>query len=627
MGTAKMPPKRSIVLGVIGHVDHGKTALVRLLTNMETDRLPEEKRRGISIALGFAHFAVDGATVDLIDMPGHERFVRTMIGGATGIDAVLLVVAANEGVMPQTVEHVEIAGLLGLRHVVVAVTKADLVEPGEAELAGAEAAELAARCGLTGPTPVITSAAAQTGAGDLRAAIVQLLRGADPAPRDDGFFYLPVDRSFSLPGHGTVVTGTLRRGSMSTGDRAALLPGTNEARVRRLQVHGTTVEKAEPGQRVAVNLRGVELAAIGRGMALAPPGLFAPSAWLAVRLRATPTAPPLYNGQRLRLLYGTDETDTVLRLLDRKELPPNESGLAQLRCSNRIILPVGEHIVLRTTAPLRTVAGGRVIETAPRRLRRNTPSVIARLNWLAEAEPVAIIAGELQRAGIRGVRTLEIARLAGLSVPRAEQRLREAGAAIAGGIAAPSAAVENVASTVMRRVATQPEGIAHEQLQVALRGTFAPINELILAKLTEQGAVLRSGRLRLRRTDQMTIEQAAARVAEAFRQGGLAPGGVPDGQAERRACAALVQAGILVRTYDRAQRREILFHRASIENARRQLAQLLTGQGLTVSEIGAALGISRKYSVPLLEYFDAIQFTRRIGDRRVLRQRRSEGAE
>ena len=552
-------------------------------------------------------------------MPGHERFVRTMIGGATGIDAALLVVAANEGVMPQTVEHVEIAGLLGLNHVVIAITKSDLVDRTEAELAGLEAAELAARCGLAGPPPVLTSAVSAEGAAALQEAIAALLLGA-PVQRDDhGFFYLPVDRCFSIPGHGTVVTGTLRCGAIMPGDRTVLLPGTQEVPVRRLQVHGITAEAAKPGQRVAVNLRGVELSDVHRGMALAPPGLLAPSAWLTVNLHATPTAPALTNGQRLRILHGTAETDAVLRLLDRNELPPGASALAQLRCPQRITIPVGETFVLRTAAPVRSIAGGWVIDTAPRRLRRHTPSVLKRLDLLARTPPAGIVRYELEQGGARGVRVLDLARLAGLSVARVEQILRETSAVISGGIAAPSAALERVASTVLRHVTAHPDGLAQEQFLAALRGIPAPLIETVQASLAGKGAVLRGGRLRLRRADQESLEATAARIAEAFRQGGLAPAAAPDGQSERRACAALLQAGVLVRTYDRAQRREIMFHRDSIEAARRQLSQLLSSNGLTVSEIGAALGISRKYSVPLLEYFDATQFTRRVGDRRILR--------
>ena len=604
--------RESFVLGVIGHVDHGKTALVRALTGIETDRLPEEKRRGISIALGFAHLTLGDTVVDLIDMPGHERFVRTMIGGASGIDAALLVVAANEGIMPQTVEHVEIAALLGLRRVLIAVTKADLTDATDAELAGAEAAELATCCGLLPSAPVLTSIADGRGIQALKLALAALIAEGRPGARDDGFFLLPIDRAFTVAGHGTVVTGTLRRGRINAGDRAILVPGNREVRVRRLQVRGAGVEAANPGQRVAVNLRDLAVTDVEHGMALATPGLLAPSAWLTVQLRTTPSAPSLHNAQRLRLLFGTAETDIVLRLLDRDALDPGQTCLAQLRCADRIALPVGEHVVLRSTGPLRSVAGGRVIEAAPRRLRRHVPAVLTRLEMLARSSPAEIVASMLDAPSL-GV--LDAARLTGVSVGLAEQLLRDAGATLAGGFAARTQVLDRITRTLMERVAADSEGLPADTLRVTLRRLPPPLAELVTARLNAQGAVLRDGALRLRQMEQARVETAAREIAEQFRRAGLTPP-LPS---DRRACEALVRAGVLVRTHDRALKRDVLFHRDAIDLARRRLMRFLAAGGRTVSEIGAALGISRKYSVPLLEYLDAVHFTRREGDVRHLR--------
>lgn len=617
-----MAGRRSFVMGVIGHVDHGKTALVRGLTGMETDRLPEERRRGISIALGFAHLAAGGAIVDLIDMPGHERFVRTMIGGATGIDAVLLVVAANEGIKPQTVEHVEIAGILGLRAAVIAVTKLDLVSRSEAEAAGTEAAELARRCGLAGPAPVLTSAVSGAGLKELAGAISEIA-GRQVERGDDGFPYLPVDRAFSVAGHGTVVTGTLRRGRISSGDSIALLPDGREARVRRLQVHGSTADTAEPGQRVAVNLRGIEVGEVGRGIALATPGLLEPSAWIAARIRATPSAPVLQNGQKLKLLSGTAETDAVLRLLDRDELDASDTALVQLRCAERLALPVREPVVLRLASPPRTVAGGRVLETTPRRLRRRDGAALARLDLLANESPATILRAELRRAGAKGARVLSLARVAGLSVAAAERELGRLGERVVGGTAVGAAALARISETVMRVVAAQRDGVKRE----AFRSVAGPVLELAVTTLAPRGVVLRDGLIRRLRVEDereraANMEAAAKQMAADYRAAGLSPPADPAGPDARRIRDSLIRAGVLVRTYDRAQKREIVFHGDAVETARRLLTPLLDGAGMTVSEIGAVLGISRKYSVPLLEYLDAIQFTRRVGDRRLLRERR-----
>ena len=316
---------RRLVLGVIGHVDHGKTSLVRALTGMETDRLPEEIKRGISITLGFAHARIGGGEVDFVDMPGHERFVRTMASGATGINAALLVVAANEGVMPQTREHVDIAGLLGVGQAVIAVTKADLVSPGELDATAREAAALVAAAGLAAAPPVPVSAVTGAGVEALKGAITAVWEGAS-APDELGFAYLPVDRAFSVAGYGTVVTGTLRRGKLLAGDEIEIVPAASPVRVRGLQVHGARVNEASPGQRVAVNLRGIEPAQVPRGTALATPGLLPASAWITVELRAVQEAPALATGARLVLLIGTEEVGARLRLLDRDALEPGESA-------------------------------------------------------------------------------------------------------------------------------------------------------------------------------------------------------------------------------------------------------------------------------------------------------------
>src|SRR4051794_9506987 len=281
---------RRLVVGVIGHVDHGKSALVRALTGIDTDRLPEEKRRGISIALGFAHVTADGVALDLIDMPGHERFVRTMIAGATGIHAVLLVVAANEGTKPQTREHVDIAGLLGLRQAVIAVTKTAPAPAEQCEAIASEAAALVTRAGLQAGRPVHTAALHGHGIDALRTALAAI---EAESPAANGIAFLPIDRAFSVAGHGTVVTGTLRGGAMGQGDPLELLPERRPARVRALQVHGARVTTALPGQRVAVNLREIQPDEVPRGAALAAAGLLTPSSWLTVQLRAVDSAPPL----------------------------------------------------------------------------------------------------------------------------------------------------------------------------------------------------------------------------------------------------------------------------------------------------------------------------------------------
>ncbi|MDQ2801975.1 MAG: selenocysteine-specific translation elongation factor [Pseudomonadota bacterium] len=624
-----MRSNKSFVVGVIGHVDHGKTGLVRALTGMETDRLPEERRRGISIALGFAHFSYKDCVIDLIDVPGHERFVRTMIAGATGFRAILLVVAANEGIKPQTIEHAEIAALLGCRDVIVAVSKTDLVAAEQAVAVGRTTSDLATGLGLHALTPVLTSARTGQGLEHLKRVMTGLLSHTRPLP-NDGFCYLPIDRAFSIAGHGTVLTGTLRRGTIEIGAELGLVPNDRSVRVRGLQVRGAATKIAWPGERVAVNLRSVDKTDAHRSMALASRGLFVPSIWLTVELTAARhAAAPISSGAHVRVFFGTSEAGAVVRLLDRDELDPGGSCFAQLRCTPRVAMPVRERLILR--AGLRVVAGGCVLDTAAPRLRRRDAAALARLAILARKMPAEIIARELDAAGFRGSRTGALAQVAGLSPEQVQDQLHRLGPVTVGDLAVVPSAVEEVMRAIIAvlkaNLTEHPNGLRRDRLQHALKGCAPEVLDLALLRLAQLRRVERAGIIRLRQTEQERARVAdesvtLAHLAEFYRRDGLTPqaGEVSDIMV-RRSIARLVHDGVLVRVFDHVQKREIVFHREAIEHARRILAPLLADDaGLLVTEAGAALGISRKYSVPLLEHLDAIQFTRRIGDRRVLRR-------
>jgi selenocysteine-specific elongation factor len=618
----------SLVVGVIGHVDHGKTALVRALTGMETDRLEEEKRRGISIALGFAHFAAGGTTVDLIDMPGHERFVRTMVAGATGIAAALLVVAANEGLKPQTREHLDVASLLGIGRVVVAVTKCDLVDTGQAEAAAQEAAALCRSLGLHVSATVLTSTLSGQGVEALKTALAAVAPDR-PASPDDGFAYLPIDRVFSIAGHGTVVTGTLRRHALSVTDELCIAPGERPVRLRGLQIHGAKVTTAQPGQRVAANLRDVEPGDLARGAALTARNMLPASRWLTVQLRATAEAPPLPTSARLMLLFGTEEVEAKLRLLDRDTLAAGEQAPAQLHCAAPVSVPARERFILRRASPAQTIAGGSIIDPAATRLRRHAPAVLARLAALAGADPTAIVQAELQAAGPAGVPLGRLARIAGVSPARAADSLARLPAVLGRSrtaILRPH--VERILAAIPAALAAHEDGLAPDRLAALLPWAGAAVLDDAVADLVARGALLRAGgSLRVpnaqRDRDRATSEAGeAARMAEALRRAGLSPPDLwnvaPD-PPRKRALDRLIREGIAIRAIDVVQKRELVFHAEAVESAKRRLAPLLAEPpGLLVGEAGAALGISRKYCVPLLEHLDAIRFTRRIADRRVL---------
>lgn len=618
-----------LLLGVIGHVDHGKTELVRALTGQDTDRLAEEKQRGISIALGFAHLTVGAETViDLIDMPGHERFVRTMISGATGIDAVLLVVAANEGVKPQTVEHVHIATLLGLRRAVIAVSKTDLVSREEAKRIAGNAAQLLKRSGFDPLPPVLTSAVKGEGIEDLRQALAALAANQHPCAAD-GVAFLPIDRSFAIAGHGPVVTGTLRGAGVSEGDRLDLLPSQRTVRVRTVQVHGARVTTALPGQRVALNLRDVEISCLKRGMALAAPNTLQLSDWLTISVRTVSGVSPLHNGTKLRALLGTDEFDARLRLLDRDVLDVGQDGLAQLHCARPVACPAGEHVILRLASPPRTVGGGKVLEPVTWRRRRHCPGILDHLRQLRDLPPAAVIGAEIERAGPAGTTLQHLSHLSALAKPRIVALLRSLPvASTRSGLVVRKADMDKLLLHIPSLLAPHAEGLAYEKLLSALPGTGIAVLDEALARLVARGAIRKQGGQflvprpeedRIRARNEATL---ASRISEVLRLGELTPptpkeiGTDPQ---TRRAVDRLVRDGVIVRAVDRAKGKEILFHRDAIEQAQRRLAPLLEQEpGLLVTEIGSALGISRKYCMPLLAHLDAIRFTFRIEDRRIL---------
>lgn len=636
-GTAEMVRSvtalKTLLVGVIGHVDHGKTALVRALTGVETDRLKEERARGVSIVPGFALLASDRGEIDLVDLPGHERFVRAMISGATGMRAVLLAVDAHEGIKPQTVEHLEIARLIGVRRGVLALTKADLATPETVAARAAEIAAAAARAGIAAGPVIATSTVTGAGLPELSAALSGLLDETEPG-RDDGFPYLPVDRVFSRPGFGTVVTGTLRRGPLAVGDTVEIAPGGRTAVVRGLQIHGRAVERAEPGRRTAVALRGIDLDEVARGQALSPPGLLAPSAWLDVAITAAAGADALAGGSACRLLFGTTEVEARLRLLDRDALEPGASTQAQLHLGEPVAVPAREPFVLRLDSPSVTVAGGRILDPASRRRRRHDPRVMADLAALAAGHAGEAITVRLGQLGAAGAPLTELARIAGIAPERARQILSEAGARAIGdryiGAAAFAALRSGTLAALAHHHRDNPmdHGIALERLARAL-ALPETVTGAVLRDLAAAGAVAQAGALwRRAEFDPARNEsEAARRLEQVFRRAGLSP---PD-EAEaigrdvrrREALTYLVGAGTVIRAVDRVQRRAVLFHREAVATAKTRLVEAFPeagtpDMGFLAREAGATLGISRKFSIPLLEHLDATGFTRRAGDRRVI---------
>ncbi|MFO0959005.1 MAG: selenocysteine-specific translation elongation factor [Isosphaeraceae bacterium] len=394
-------PPRDLVLGTAGHIDHGKTALVRALTGVDTDRLPAEKLRGITIDLGFAPLDLGPLQMAVVDVPGHERFIRNMVAGASGIDLAVLVVAADDSVMPQTCEHLEILRLLGIRGGLVALTKCDLADPGWLTMVEDDIRSLVRGSFLEGAPIVRTSAATGEGIGALKDALVGLA-GRIGEPDDAGLFRLAIDRAFTVPGHGTVVTGTVASGTLAVGDELDWFPSGKTVRVRGLHRHDRPVERVGRGCRAALNLSGAHHSEVMRGHVLAGPGYLSKSTWLAVELRASTDAlRPIRHRGRYKLHAGTSEVLATVALWDGSLLEPGETTFAQLLLAEPLATVHAEPFILREESPPATVGGGRVLRPTGRRFRRRDAIALDRLRRLASADPHARVSAVLAESGLK----------------------------------------------------------------------------------------------------------------------------------------------------------------------------------------------------------------------------------
>src|SRR5664280_1926068 len=395
---------KHFVLGTAGHVDHGKTALIKALTGIDTDRLKEEKKRGITIELGFASLALpSGQTLGIVDVPGHEKFIKNMVSGAAGIDLVMMVIAADEGIMPQTKEHLHICSLLGISRGVVALTKIDLVEKDWLELVQSEIIEFLQGTFLEGAPIVPVSAVKQEGLTDLIKAIDATVSKINEKA-DDGIFRLPVDRVFTMKGFGTVVTGTLVSDHIKTGEEIEILPGDITARIRGIQVHNQPVDEAWAGQRTAINLQGVEKSTIERGDVLVRPKTVWPSQRLDVFVEfLASNSKSLKNRALVRLHTGTSEIIARITLLEKDELAPGQKAFAQLILANKDVIVAGDRFVLRSYSPVTTIGGGQIIDPLPLKHKRQNEKIIADLNILQSASLPEKISVIMERTGFSGI--------------------------------------------------------------------------------------------------------------------------------------------------------------------------------------------------------------------------------
>ncbi len=412
-----MTTQGHIIIGTAGHIDHGKTSLVKVLTGVDTDRLKEEKERGITIELGFAPLSLpSGVRVGLVDVPGHERFVKNMVAGATGIDLVLLVIAADEGVMPQTREHLDICQLLSTRGGVVALTKTDIVDDDWLELVTEDVKEYLSGTFLEGAPVVPFSSVDGSGKEDLLRVLDEMAAKV-PSRSGSGIFRLPVDRVFSMKGFGTVVTGTLISGGVKTGDEIVFYPGEMKAKLRGVQVHGESVKKSFAGTRTALNLQGVEKDQINRGDTTAHPGTLTPTFLLDTRIQLLASAPrALKNRARVRLHLFTSEVMARVILLDSEVLEPGQQALVQLRMDTAAVAQPGDRFVLRSYSPVSTIGGGVVLDPVPVKHRRMHQPVLDHLSRMDTEDPAARMGALLADAGDHGIRIADISLRAGIRI-------------------------------------------------------------------------------------------------------------------------------------------------------------------------------------------------------------------
>lgn len=630
-----------VVVGTAGHVDHGKTVLVRALTGVDTDRLKEEKERGISIELGFAPLELpDGQVVGLVDVPGHERFIRQMLAGAGGIDLVLLVVAADEGVMPQTREHLAIVDLLQVQGGVIALTKKDLVSEDWLELVAEEVRETVRGTVLADAPMVAVSAVTGEGLDELRRLLAEQAQTVTPREAS-GPARLPIDRVFTVRGFGTVVTGTLWSGTLRQDQAAVILPQDVACRIRQLQVHNRRVNEAFAGQRVACNVTGVEVGQVERGSVLVQPGSFRPTRRLDVWLKLLPAAPrEVRHAQRVRFYLGTAEVLGRVLLLDREELLPGEAAMGQLALEEPVVAARADRFVLRSYSPMTTIGGGFVVEPYAVKHKRHRPEVLAELQRKLAASPSERVLQALERCPW-GLPLAELAVLAQVTAGEAEEVVQKLTAQ--GKILALTYEGGKYLVTAAQATRWQEEVLAalghYHQLYRLRRGMpreelrtrrFAALPPRVFYSLLEywqgQGLLVdRSGSVALRDfAPRPTAEEQEklATIAAAFRQGGWQPPSMEevlgrlglDGEEGQELVRYLVQEGQLIKVAE-----GLYFSREAVAAAKEKVAGLIREKGsVELAAVRDALGSSRKYVLPLLEYFDQIHFTKRVGDKRVL---------
>lgn len=628
---------KSIIVGTAGHIDHGKTALVKALTGIDADRLQEEKRRGITIDLGFAHMNLPGRNGEMlhlgfVDVPGHERFVRNMLAGVGGIDLVLLVIAADESIKPQTREHFDILQLLGVKRGITVLNKSDAVDADTLEVVRLEVEEFLRGTFLEGPKAPIVAVSSLTGAGldDLKQAIADAV--AEVEPRDSqALARLPIDRVFTMKGFGTVVTGTLISGTMHKEEELEVFPTGQRVRVRGVQVHGKAADAAVAGQRTALNLTGTSIDDLGRGMTLAPPSTFAATRRLDVQLKLLASAPrPLPTRSPIHFHAHSMEMVGELRLYGKNQIAPGETLFGRILLSQGALLLPGDRFIIRQFSPVVTIGGGIVLDASPMQRAAGLPDF---LNILAGGKLESIVEARIRRRQIAGLGMKTLIAETGISSERIDRllagslqqgRLVRIGETFVDSDSFCALGV-NLVHYVEKFQKQNPlvPGIGREQLRESLSAT-TQVFDAVLAGLIKNQKVEVTGEV-VRLAGQVMVmkdEEAESKkkIEGAFATAGLKVpalhevlGGLKvDKSRAQKIVTLLLRERVLIKISD-----ELVFHRTALETLRRQIAAQKTKSAtIDVAGFKELTGVSRKYAIPLLEYLDRERVTKRVGDAR-----------
>jgi len=633
---------KHIVLGTAGHVDHGKTALVKALTGIDTDRLKEEKERGITIELGFAPLVLpNGQKIGIVDVPGHERFVKNMVAGAGGIDMVVMVIAADEGVMPQTREHLEICGLLGISRGLVALTKADMVDEDWLALVQEDIKDFMKGTFLENSPVIPLSSTTGAGLSDFLAALSEIISTLDERT-DSGLLRLPVDRVFTMKGFGTVVTGTLVSGKIAVGDTVEIMPYGAKAKVRGIQVHNETSEGAEAGQRTAINLQGVDRATIERGYVLTHASTFEASDRLDIHIKYLPEAgKKLKNRTLVRFHTGTSETISRIILPDREEIEPGEETYAQIIPKTPVVAMSGDRFVIRSYSPVTTVGGGEIIDSLAKKRRKHSMP--------GEAEKLLRGTGEdrtdviLERAGLSGISSRRLSIRTGLSPGEQEKVLekllsekkallidRDERRVVS------SHAYRDFQDRIMLEIETyhkrhpMKEGLSREELRTTLGDFLDPklFNKALKDLEDDKKVVADKENVRIEghrvnlKDEEVLLREKITRI---YRDSGLTPPSTKEimetfskeKDAATNILAVMTNSNVLVKVNE-----DLYFYSESIDRLKQDYRELLIRDGKSSpASFKDMTGLSRKFIIPLMEYFDKTKLTIRVENHRMLRER------